>query len=109
VAPSKKTFSFLTQVAVTFVCVPAMTSGVPVGVQMDWLVFRRTGWPFDVTRVAAVGAMKVAVTQGPLPAFGGGIVQPAIEYCAVATTMGWPPTVTFATTEVGVAVPACEH
>ena len=86
-----------------------MTSGVPVGVQMDWLVFRRTGWPFEVTRVAAVGAMNVAETQGPLPAFGGGIVQPAIEYCAVATTMGCPPTVTLGTTAVGCAVPPCEH
>jgi hypothetical protein len=97
------------QVAVTFVCVLAMMSGVPVGTQMDWLVFRRTGWPFEVTRVAAVGGMKVAVTHGPLPVAGGGIVQPAIEYCAVATTMGWPPTVTLGETAVGCAVPACEH
>jgi hypothetical protein len=69
----------------------------------------RTGWPFEVTRVAAVAGMNVAVTQGPLPALGGGIVQPATEYGAVATTIGWPPTVTFATTAVGVAVPACEQ
>jgi len=84
-------------------------SGVPVGVQIDWLVSSRTGWPFDVTRVAAVGAMNVAVTHGPLPAIGGGIVHPAIKYCAVATTMGWPPTVTFGTAAAGCAVPVCEH
>lgn len=86
-----------------------MTSGVPVGTHIDWLVLRRTGWPFEVTRVAAVGGMKVAVAHGPLPAAGGGIPHPAIEYCAVATTMGWPLTVTFGLTATGCAVPRCEH
>jgi hypothetical protein len=86
-----------------------MTSGVPVGTQVAWLVLRSTGWPPEVTRVAAEAGMNVAVTQGPLPLGGGGIVQPAIEYGAVATTIGCPPTVTFAMTAVGVAVPACEH
>jgi hypothetical protein len=69
----------------------------------------RTGWPPEVTRVAAEAGMNVAVTQGPLPALGDGIVQPAIEYCAVATTIGCPPTVTFGTTAVGCAIPVCEH
>jgi hypothetical protein len=51
-------------------------------------VLRSTGCPPEVTRVAAEAGMNVAVTQGPLPALGGGIVQPAIEYGAVATTIG---------------------
>jgi hypothetical protein len=83
-----------------------MRSGVPVGVHIDWLVLSSTGWPFEVTRVAAVAGMNCAVTHGPLPAFGGGIVQPATVYCAVATTIGCPLTVTVGTTAVGCAVPA---
>jgi hypothetical protein len=49
-------------IAVTLVCVVAITNGVPFGAQMAWLSISSIGWPFDVTRVAAV--IQVAVTHG---------------------------------------------
>src|SRR4029079_1694172 len=64
----------LHHVPFTRTCVTTMVKGVPVGAQTDWLSCRRSGWPFDITRVAAV--THCAVTHGPLPA-GGANAQPA--------------------------------
>jgi hypothetical protein len=49
--------------------------GVPVGAQMAWLSNNSRGTPFENTRLAPV--IHWAVTHGPLPAVGGGMVQPA--------------------------------
>jgi hypothetical protein len=42
---------------------------------MAWLSISSKGCPLEVIRVAAV--INCAVTQGPLPAVGGGMAQPA--------------------------------
>jgi hypothetical protein len=89
------------QVAVTRVWVTAMISGVPVGAQIAWLSSSKSGWPFDVTRNALV--THCAVTQGPLPAVGGGIAQPATTYGADTVTVGCPMTVTRGLGTVGCA------
>jgi hypothetical protein len=52
-----------------------MIVGVPVGAQIPMLDKTKSGCPFEVTRVEPV--VHVALTQGPLPAVGGGKVQPA--------------------------------
>src|SRR4051812_2714114 len=82
-------------------------SGVPVGVQMAVLVCSSTGWPPAMTRTAEL--VYCAVTQGPLPAFGGGIAQPATAYVHEMVTAGWPLSSTRGIGAVGVAWPACEH
>jgi hypothetical protein len=64
-------------IAVARIWVTVITSGVPVGVQIAWLLCTTSGWPFDKTRVEPVGGTHVAFTQGPLAAIGGGNVQPA--------------------------------
>jgi hypothetical protein len=64
------------QIALARVWVAAIMSGVPVGAQMAWLLCTRRGWPFEVTLVLPVSHW--AETQGPLPAVGGGNVQPAM-------------------------------
>jgi len=64
----------------------ATISRVPVGTHIAWLSSSSNGWPFDVTRVAAV--MNCALTQGPLAAGGGGKAQPAITYGLVIATVG---------------------
>jgi hypothetical protein len=59
-------------------------------------------------RVAAV--VNMAVAQGPLPALGGGIEHPAIEYGDAMVTIGCPPTITRVLVTVGVALPGgCEQ
>jgi len=50
--------------------------GVPVGAQMEVLDCSSTGCPPANTRVAPTSHWPV--TQGPLPAVGGGMLQPAI-------------------------------
>jgi hypothetical protein len=77
---------FMVQVPVTRVWVATMMRGVPVGVQIAWLSSSSSGWPFDVTRVAAV--IHCAVTHGPFPAVGGGSAQPAMTYGPGIVTVG---------------------
>src|SRR5216684_128193 len=89
--------------AVTRVCVTAIVSGVPVGAQMAWLSSSNSGWPFEVTRVAAV--THWAVTHGPFPAVGGGMAHPATRYGAAIVTVGWPMAVTRGLGAVGCAWP----
>lgn len=77
--------------------------GVPVGAQSDALALTKTGAPIARTRVA--GVVNWPMTQGPLPAGGGGKAQPAITYGVPATTTGWPLTSTRGTLIAGVACP----
>src|SRR5689334_17361040 len=84
-----------------------MISGVPVGAQIAWLSSSSSGWPLEVTRVAEL--TNCAVTHGPLPAVGGGSVQPAITYGLAMVTVGMPLTVTRGLGTVGCAWPACEQ
>ena len=90
---------FIDQVAVTRVCVAATISGVPVGAQIAWLSNSSKGWPLEVTRTADV--TNCAVTQGPLPAGGGGNAHPATTYGALKVTVGMPLTVTLGLGTVG--------
>jgi len=76
------------QSAVTRVCVITISSGIPVGAQMAWLLCTTSGCPLDNTRVVPV--THTAVTQGPLAAGGGGSAHPATTYGAVISTVGWP-------------------
>src|SRR5262245_13439981 len=92
---------------VTRVCVTAMISGVPVGAQIAWLSSNNNGWPFEMTRVAAV--TNCAVTHGPLAAGGGGSAQPATTYGVGSVTVGMPFTNTRGLGAVGCACPACEQ
>ena len=80
---------------------------MPVGTQMAWLSINSKGTPLEKIRVAEV--IQVAVTHGPLPAMGGGIVQPATMYGLARVTVGCPPTDTRGLGTVGVACPPCEH
>jgi hypothetical protein len=93
------------QVPVTLVCVTTVISGVPVGTQIAWLSNSSSGCPVDVTRVDPI--TNCAVTQGPFPAGGGGIAQPATVYGAVSNTVAIPFIVTRGLGTVGVACPAC--
>jgi hypothetical protein len=86
------------------VWVATMIRGVPVGVQIAWLLCTTSGWPFDMTRVVPVS--HCAETQGPLPAVGGGKVQPATTNGAVVRTVGWPLTLTRGFGAVACAWPA---
>jgi hypothetical protein len=61
-------------IPVALVCVINISNAVPVGAQMAWLSSKSKGCPLEVSRVAAV--IHFAVAQGPLPAVGGGRVQP---------------------------------
>src|SRR5947207_1057973 len=99
--------SWSPHIPVTRGCVTATISGVPVGAQIAWLSNSRTGWPRAITRVAE--ETNCAVTQGPLPALGGGIAQPATTYGAAMVTTGWPLTMTRGTVTVGWAEPPCAH
>jgi len=63
------------QTPIALVCVATISKGAPVGAQSAWLSSNSSGWPLDLMRNAAV--VHCAVTQGPLPAVGGGIVHPA--------------------------------
>ena len=54
-----------------------MINGVPLGVQMAWLLTTTSGWPLESTRVVPETGIHVAFTHGPLAAVGGGKVQPA--------------------------------
>src|SRR5262245_33841720 len=53
--------------------------------------------------------MNCAVTHGPLPAGGGGNVQPATVYSVGSVMIGCPPTFTRGLGTVGCAWPACAH
>lgn len=64
-------------IAVARICVTAMISGVPVGVQIAWLLCTTSGWPFDNTLTDPLGGIQVAFTHGPLATAGGGNAQPA--------------------------------
>jgi hypothetical protein len=81
-----------------------MTSGVPVGRQVAMLSISTSGWPFEVTRTAAV--VHCAVAQGGAPELIAGNVQPTIAYGTVARTVGMPLTSTRGFGVVGVAMPA---
>jgi hypothetical protein len=80
------------QVAVTRVWVWIIIAGVPVGMQVAWLLWISSGCPFESTRVVPV--VHCAVTHGPLPFGGGGKVHPEIVNGAVCATVAMPPTVT---------------
>src|SRR5579871_4929129 len=84
-----------------------MSSGVPLGAQMAWLLSTTSGCPLDVTRVEPTS--HCPLTQGPLAAGGGGRAQPATTYGAMIVTVGWPLTVTRGLGAVGCACPPCEH
>jgi hypothetical protein len=84
-----------------------MSSGVPVGAQIAWLSKQSNGWPFEVTRVAAV--TNCAVTQGPFAAGGGGSAQPATTQGPAMVTVGWPLTATRGFGVIAWACPAWEH
>src|SRR4029453_17590416 len=92
-------------IPLTRVWVTTTVSGVPVGVQTDWLSRSTTGTPPAVTRVAAT--THCALTQGP-PACGTS-GQPLTTYGGVMVTSGCPPTVTLGLVTVGCAWPACAH
>jgi len=49
--------------------------GVPLGVHTDWLSIRTSGWPLDITLVAATVHCPVTHGIGLLPVTNG---QPAI-------------------------------
>jgi hypothetical protein len=66
--------------------VTIITSGVPVGAQIAWLLCTTSGCPFESTRVVPV--THCAVTHGPLAAGGGGNAHPATAYGAVINTVG---------------------
>src|ERR1700741_2832288 len=95
-------------VAVTWVCVEVIISGVPVGMQVAWLSSSSSGCPIDVTRVAAVVHCAVA-HGGEVPLVIAGNVHPATEYGAAMVTVAMPITVTREFGAVGVACPACMH
>ena len=82
-----------------------INSGVPVGTQVAWLSSSNNGWPFEVSRVAAV--VHCAVTQGGwVPDDSAGSVQPATIYDAATVTVGMPITFTRGFGTVGCAWPA---
>jgi hypothetical protein len=87
--------------------VTRMSSGVPVGAQMDVLLCTTNGCPFESTLVVPLS--HCPVTQGPFAPGGGGNVQPATTYGAMIKVVGWPLTVTQGFGTVGVACPAWEH
>jgi hypothetical protein len=77
---------------------------VPFDTQVEIPVAMTSGWPFDVTRVAAL--VQVPVTHAlPLEAS----EQPVIAYCVGCTTVGWPDTSTRAFGALGSAGPRCEQ
>ena len=63
--------------------------------------------PLALTRRAPV--THCAVTHGPLPAVGGGSVQPAMVYGADWPTAIWPPTFTRGSVTLGWACPVWLH
>ena len=76
--------------AMTRIWVRLTITGVPVGVQMAWLLCTSTGMPIDVTRSDAVKGSHSATTQGPLAIGGGGNAQPATVHGAPAVIIGMP-------------------
>lgn len=82
-------------------------SGVAVGAHIAWLSNNNNGCPLEVTLVAAV--VNCAVTQGPLPALGGGMMQPVTVQGGGMVTVACPLTVTRGLGVVGCACPACMH
>ena len=84
-----------------------MTSGVPVGVQVDVLDTTTSACPSDFTR--CVPEVHLPVAQGPFPLLGGGMVHPATAIGEVVCMLGAPPRRTLLFGLVAVAVPACMH
>jgi hypothetical protein len=107
IATEVKRKIYVHHVAFTRICVLRIFNPVPVGAQTAWLSFVKTGVPPALTRVAAL--VHCALTQGPLPAVGGGRVQPATVYELVCVTIGWPPTLTRGLDPAACACPACIH
>ena len=50
------------QLPIARVCAATGSSGVPLGAHTAWLSIRTSGWPLDITRVAAT--THCPVTQG---------------------------------------------
>jgi hypothetical protein len=90
------------QLPITRVWAATGISGVPFGAQTAWLSISTTGWPFDITRVAATTHVAVTQGTGPPETLNG---HPATTHGAVITTLGWPLTITLGFGAVGVAVP----
>jgi len=63
-------------------------AGVPVGAQVEVEEATSSGIPPASTRVEPL--VHWQVMQGPLPAVGGGIVQPATIQGAPSVATGWP-------------------
>lgn len=84
-----------------------INSGVAVGAQIEVLESNTSGWPLESTRTEPVNHWPV--TQGPFPAGGGGIAQPATTYGAAMVTVGCPLTSTLGFGAVGMACPPCEQ
>jgi hypothetical protein len=82
-------------------------AGVPVGAQVEVEEASRSGIPPASTRVDPL--VHWQVTQGPLPAFGGGMVQPATVHGAPSVVTGWPETMTRGMTTLAVTWPAWAH
>src|SRR6185312_7772690 len=99
--------SWRPHIAVTRAWLATISSGVPVGAQIAWLSNSSSGWPLEVTRVAAV--TNCALTHGPFAAGGGGSAQPATSHGAGIVTLGWPLTVTRGFGAVACAWPPCEQ
>jgi hypothetical protein len=59
----------------TLVCATVGNIGVPLGVQTDWLSISTSGWPPDITLVAATVHCPVTHGKGLPPVKNG---QPAI-------------------------------
>jgi hypothetical protein len=91
-SPLRLVFRGSVQVAIMRVCATTGTSGVPVGTHMAIPVMMSSGWPSEVTRTAPTA--QCAVTQGPLPAGGGGMAHPATAHGAESVATGIPLTST---------------
>src|SRR5215472_4419451 len=91
--------------ALTRVCATSGSSGVPVGMQIAWLVVTSSGWPLEVTR--AVPTTHCALTQGP--GAGGTNGHPATSHGAAIVTDGAPESSTLGFGTVGCACPPCRH
>ena len=63
----------------------------------------------QMVKIRAAALTHWAVTQGPVPAGGGGLAQPAIRWGAACVTTGCPMTVTRGTGAEGCACPPCTH
>lgn len=72
-------------IALTRVCVTAMSKGVPFGTHTAWLLATTNGSPFDVTRVLPTVHCPVTQGIGFVPGVNG---QPATEYGGGNVTVG---------------------